>query len=242
MKIARDRLTNSDNNQTTTEHPLEVHHLAHDLRGPLNSILGFTELLLDGIEGPLNEYQSADISAINQSARNLLYLINTVVDLSKLEANGLTLSPSAVDLAQIIYKVVNADFGTIKPANIQLTVDLPDNLPSVHGQPNRVEQMLTAVFRFAFRKQTETIALTATHDTKTVRLDMVVRPYNLDNYEAIFRPIATIDNHGHSHLGPGGIDLPLAYQLAKIQQIEVQAERIQSEGTKFSLTFTQAAS
>lgn len=242
MKIAQDRLTNSDNNQTITEHPLEVHHLAHDLRGPLNSILGFTELLLDGIEGPLNEYQLADISAINQSARNLLYLINTVVDLSKLEANGLTVSPNAVDLAQVIYKVVHADFGTIKPATVQLAVDLPDNLPQVQGQSSRVEQMLTAVLRFAFRKQADTIALTTIYDAQTVRLDIVVRPYCLDNCETVFRPIATIDNNGHSHLGPGGVDLPLVYQLAKVQHVAVQAERLQNEGTKFSLMFTRAAS
>lgn len=82
--------------------PLEIYHLSHDLRGPLNSILGFAELLLEEIEGPLNETQHADVSAIYQSAQNLLHLINMMVDLSKLEANRLKLDFKAVNLAEAV--------------------------------------------------------------------------------------------------------------------------------------------
>src|SRR6185503_13419133 len=98
-----------------SQQPLEVYHLSHDLRGPLNSILGFAELLLEGIEGPLNETQQADMTAIYQSAQNLLYLINTLVDLSKLEANHLIFDFKSVDLNQIIEGMVTSDFGAVKP-------------------------------------------------------------------------------------------------------------------------------
>src|SRR4030095_11379092 len=86
--------------------PLQLYHLSHDLRGPLNSVLGFSELLLEGLEGPLNEVQIEDITAIRQSATTLLNLINVVVDLSRLEADRLVLTFKLVELEPVIAKVL----------------------------------------------------------------------------------------------------------------------------------------
>ena len=85
---------------------IKVDNPSHHLRGPLNSILGFTELLLEGIEGPINEIQAEDLTAIQTSAKNLLQLINTVVDLSKLADDQLRITPEIVDLKAIFESIL----------------------------------------------------------------------------------------------------------------------------------------
>jgi signal transduction histidine kinase len=96
--------------QNPDSEPFEVYHLSHDLRGPLNSILGFTELLLEEIEGPLTDIQKEDILAINQSAQNLLHLINTMVDLSKFDAGRMEFNLGEVALDQVVNTVLASDF------------------------------------------------------------------------------------------------------------------------------------
>ena len=61
-------------------------NMSHELRTPLNSIIGFSRVILKGIDGPLTEMQETDLSAIHHSGQHLLGLINDILDLSKIEA------------------------------------------------------------------------------------------------------------------------------------------------------------
>lgn len=207
--------------------PLEVYHLSHDLRGPLNSILGFTELLLEEIEGPLNEMQQTDLAAIYQSAQNLLYLINTVVDLSKLEANRLTFDLGPVDLAQVIHEIVASDFGTTKPDPVEVVANLTQTVLPVRADRDRVEQMLKSLFHFAFKvKKRGQIILTVQNDPQTVTIEMALGEIRLPQAELaeLFELMAKVDSSGRSELGRGGLELPLARYLAEKQQGQIWAE------------------
>lgn len=223
--------------------PLEVYHLAHDLRGPLNSILGFTELLLDGIEGPLNDYQEADITAIHQSAQNLLRLINTVVDLSKLEAQRLELNLEPINLLEVIETILAFDFGTNKPAHIELCAELPATLPPINGQPDRVEQMIMNLLRFGFKTKTAQVVIRATSDDHFVTVEVDVGPETFSEEEltAYFQLGVILDATGHSHLTRGGVDLPLVRQLADLHQAELGHQSKSGEGTVFWLKFPRVA-
>ncbi len=232
-------LTTAEITPNAAEQPIEVYHLAHDLRGPLNSILGFTELLLDGIEGPLNEYQQADIAAINQSAQNLLHLINTVVDLSKVEANRLNVTIAPVDLLEAVDKVVTFDFGTVKPKHFKVITDLPAALPPAHAQASRVQQMLFGVLRFAFKMNTDSLTIRARHDDETVTLQIELGAVTLSEEmcTGIFQPKMVFDTAGHKHLGPGGVEMPLVRRLAEVQEAQVWVESSPDVGTSFYLKF-----
>ena len=217
--------------------PLELYHLSHDLRGPLNSILGFTELLKEGIEGPVNETQEADLAAIYQSARNLLTLINTVVDLSKLEAGRFNLSVEPVDLNRAIDKVLAADEVRAKPDEIDLAVETPESLPPVTGDPERVEQMILLCLNFLLKtRKTGRISLAAGSDGKTVTVrictDKVIAP--AEELPGLFELQVKVDAAGRSELGRGGLGLPLARMLAEKHQGRLWAESRAGE-TRFYL-------
>jgi signal transduction histidine kinase len=225
------------------QRPLEVYHLSHDLRGPLNSILGFCELLLEEIEGPLNEIQHTDISAIYQSAQNLLHLVNTMVDLSKLEGNRLNFNFGAVALDKVIQRIMEAGFGTIKPEQVEVVVSLPLTIPPVWADQDRVEQMIKNLLRFAFKlKKKGAIILGATqNDNPEVTLQVDIDEVKLAQaeLEELFELVVHIDSAGRSELGLGGLDLPLVRYLAEKQQGRVWAENGRESGLTLYLSLPQ---
>jgi len=218
--------------------PLEVYHLSHDLRGPLNSILGFCELLLEGIEGPLNENQEDDISAIYQSAQNLLQIINTLVDLSKLEAGRLSFDETAVDLAELVQKIMGHDFGTTKAEGVELVARVPEGLPPVPGDRNRVEQIVMNMVRFAFKtKKSGQVVLSAARngDHLTVQVDINQLVLTPEQLAELFELAVHTDSAGRSELGPGGMELPLTRGLAEAHHGRVWAESAPDFGTRLYL-------
>ena len=233
-------LMSNDENPSSGQ-PLELYHLAHDLRGPLNSVLGFSELLIDGIEGPLNEYQFADITAIYQSAGNLLRLLNAIVDLSKIEANQFQLTLDEVLLSKVIDNIIEYEYGTDKPDRITLDADLPDNLPAVHGQFDRVELMIANLVRFGFKLQTNQITITAEHDESSVTVMVHIDAIYLapEELKEIFELVATVDKNGRTHLTKGRVELPLARSLAEAHNGRLWAESSEDGGTKFYMQLPQ---
>jgi PAS domain S-box-containing protein len=82
--------------------------MSHELRTPLHTIIGFTELLAEELEGPLNEKQKRFLSHVHQDSKHLLELINDILDLSKVEAGQMQLHPEAFDARAVINEAVNS--------------------------------------------------------------------------------------------------------------------------------------
>lgn len=229
---------------TRVRQPLEVYHLSHDLRGPLNSVLGFAELMLAGIEGPITEHQEADLIAIRQSARNLLWLIDTVVDISKLEADRLKLEFGQVDLKRVVQEIVESDFGTIKPEDLELASDLPAALPPLWGVTERVKQMVLCLLRFGFKMQRKG-RLTIGVDVKDrmvvirVTLDLVI--LSDEQTADLGELVVHIHDAGRAELSPGGLEMPLVQRLARTHNGQVWVESKADSGTTLYLSLPLAS-
>jgi len=220
------------------QHPLEIHHLSHDLRGPLNSILGFAELLLEGIEGPLNDIQTEDINAIYQSAQNLLLLINNVVDISKLEAGQLNFDFGPVNLGKILRDVSIFEFGSIKPKQLEVIINHNPDLPWLWGDRNYIEQMLLDLLRFAFKiKRSGKITLTPRASAQRVTFQVTIPNITMPTavLDSLFELIVQVDAAGRSELGQGGLELPLVRRLAEGHQGRVWAEQSDTSGLNLYL-------
>jgi PAS domain S-box-containing protein len=81
--------------------------MSHELRTPLHTIIGFTELLAEELEGPLNEKQKRFLGHVHQDSQHLLALINDILDLSKIEAGQMELHPESFDAGLVISEAVN---------------------------------------------------------------------------------------------------------------------------------------
>ena len=104
-------------------------NMSHELRTPLNSIIGFSRVILKGIDGPVNDVQTQDLLAIYNSGQHLLSLINDILDLSKIEAGKMELSLSEVNIPDLINSVMTTAIGLVKDKSIKLVQNVPADLP-----------------------------------------------------------------------------------------------------------------
>jgi signal transduction histidine kinase len=140
-------------------------NMSHALRTPLNSIIGFSRVLLKELDGPLNETQSADLTAIYESGRQLLGLINDMLELSRLELGVAPFSPGEVDLYEIIEGVMATTRALARGKAVQIYEDVPADLPILYTDGQRVRQVILALLSNAVKYTDEgSIHLTAAID------------------------------------------------------------------------------
>jgi len=117
-------------------------NMSHELRTPLNAILGYTELILDSVYGDMPQEAHEVLERVQSNGKHLLGLINDVLDLSKIEAGQLTLSLDDYSIKDVVSNV----FAVVEPLatekNLALKVELPNDLPTAHGDERRLTQVL----------------------------------------------------------------------------------------------------
>ncbi len=117
-------------------------NMSHELRTPLNSIIGFSRVILKGIDGPVTELQQQDLTAIYNSGQHLLGLINDVLDLAKIEAGKMELAFDEVNMADVTSSVMSTMSGLVKDRPVQLKRIVEPNLPTVRADAIRIRQVM----------------------------------------------------------------------------------------------------
>ena len=116
-----------------------VHTVSHDLRSPLTSVIGYTELV--GRAGPLNEQQTEFIDRIRSSIKNITTLVDELLDLSRLEA-GFDTRREPVRLEKILNLALDTLEGQLSLKNQTLQVEIGEDLPELRGNPLRLRQLM----------------------------------------------------------------------------------------------------
>ena len=117
-------------------------NMSHELRTPLNAIIGFSDLILEGGVGPISEQQREFLEAVLRNGRHLLGLINSVLDLSKIEAGRMSLDLARTDLREAVTDAVS-DTASLRSAKRQeCTLHLDDASLAVVADGARVRQIL----------------------------------------------------------------------------------------------------
>ncbi|HLH42440.1 MAG TPA: ATP-binding protein [Bryobacteraceae bacterium] len=102
--------------------------MSHELRTPLHTVIGFSELLAEELEGPLNDKQKRFVDHIHRDANHLLELINDILDLSKIEAGRLELRAEAFDLGEAVEESVASFRALARAKSIAIETQLPANV------------------------------------------------------------------------------------------------------------------
>lgn len=116
--------------------------MAHELRTPLASIKEGTNLMLEGIGGEITEKQKRLLTIISEQSNRLIELVNSLLDISKIEAGMISLNLANLDINQLIKKAVAETEPLAMSKNISLKVDIAQDLPSIKMDNERILQVL----------------------------------------------------------------------------------------------------
>jgi signal transduction histidine kinase len=117
-------------------------NISHELRTPLNAIIGYSDLLRDEAEEVNQPEFVSDLKKINKAAKNLLHIINDILDLAKLEADQMELYPEAFDLSTLVNDVIVTVKPLVENNGNTLEVHCDNNLGSMVADPIRIRQLL----------------------------------------------------------------------------------------------------
>jgi len=117
--------------------------VSHELKLPMTSIKGYSDLMLAGATGPLNENQTSFLTTIRNNVNRMATLVSDLGDISRIESGNLRLEPREVPVWDVIDEVVTLTRTQVTQKNQTVTVDIPHELPKAWCDRNRLAQILT---------------------------------------------------------------------------------------------------
>lgn len=193
-------------------------NMSHELRTPLNSIIGFSRVILKGIDGPITDLQKTDLEAIYQSGRHLLELINEILDHSKIEAGKMEYVFEPVDLMEIVRGIMSTSVALVKDKPIELQQRLPESLPTIVADARRIRQVLLNMVGNAAKFTEEGfISLSASYDNEWVTIAVQDSGVGIpkDRYGSVFAAFEQVDSSSSRRFGGTGLGLPVSKKFVE---------------------------
>jgi PAS domain S-box-containing protein len=211
--------------------------MSHELRTPLNAILGFAQLLQRDKKSPLSERHRERIDHILKGGEHLLHLIDDVLDLSRIEAGRVLISPEPVDLADVLPEVATTLAPMAARAEIELIFEpLPAGTPQVIADRTRFKQILMNFGSNAIKygrkhgRSTVAVTLSGAFVRVTVSDDGIGIP--AEKQGKLFQPF----QRAGQETGPiegTGIGLAITKRLAELMSGRVGFESVEGSGSRF---------
>jgi signal transduction histidine kinase len=218
-------------------------NMSHELRTPLNAIIGFSETMLkfpamyDGVRLP-SAYE-ADLSQIYTSGRQLLNLINDILDLSKVDAGKLEIRLGRVELKPLINAASSTAAGLIAQKPLKLEFDLPDTISPVYADEARVRQVLLNLYSNA-AKFTDKGSITLKVREIEAGVQISLRDTGIgipaDSLEIIFEEFKQAETGIRDPRAGAGLGLAISRQLLGLMGGRIWAESEMGRGSTFHFT------
>lgn len=212
--------------------------VSHDLRSPLNAIIGFAELMYQEKVGEISNEHKEYLGDILTSARQLLVLINDVIDLAKLEAGKMEFHPEKIDFKKVLSETRSVFNELIKTKNIQFEIELDPMLEQIIIDPARLKQVIYNYVSNALKCTPEGghVTIKAHPQTKGFfRLEVIdngigIRP---DDLNKLFIEFQQLDRNIARKYPSSGLGLALTKYIVKAQGGEVGAQSEFGKGSTF---------
>jgi len=220
-------------------------NMSHELRTPLNGMLGFSELLVDGLYGTLPDKAMEVLDRIQKDGRHLLGLINDVLDISKIEAGQLSLSLSEYSVHSIVDTVVSMTGALAREKHIEVRAVVPADLPMGYGDDRRLTQVLLNIvgnaIKFTDKGFVEIRAEVMDGHFKIAVTDTGPGIPATDQAR-IFDEFQQVDNSITRHKGGTGLGLSISRRLVQAHGGHIDVRSTVGVGSTFNIVLPVRAS
>ena len=217
--------------------------VAHELKSPLTSIYGFSELLL---ESNLKDPQAKEYTQVilNESTR-LTDLVNKFLDLSRLEAGRTEIRMNPFDLRQVVEKILETYRGQAEKKKIRVIAEIPENLPLALGDQDMIEQVLLNLFSNAVKYSPDhsKIGIEAKEEEDKIVVSMIDNGYGIPRealpriFDKFYR---VVDSEGTDEVEGSGLGLALAKEIVEQHGGTIMVNSRLGVGSVFSFTIPKA--
>jgi len=215
--------------------------MSHELRTPMNSIIGFTEMMINDQNDPPNEKRGRRLEKVHRNAKNLLALINDILDLSKVEADRLTLDSKEEDVAALISECVEMARPLTKDDRVELRQCVDDSLKCGDrwvGDAIRLRQIVTNLLSNAC-KFTECgcieVRAQVNHGELVIEIADTGIGIAAESLATIFDEFHQVDSSSTRRAGGTGLGLSICRRLCKLMGGDITVTSTQGAGSCFTV-------
>ena len=230
-----------------------VSFVSHELKTPMTSIRGFTDLLAAGVVGQVNDAQSNFLTTIRSNVDRMATLVSDLADVSRIEANRLRLDFQAVDLADLIDEIYRSSHTQIEAKGQHLQLTIPPDLPGMWGDRIRLIQVLTNLINNAHKYTPPGGAIQVSARCEDNRWDpagsarvvhIIVQDNGIgispENQKKIFQKFFRADDQKVRDIPGTGLGLNITKTLVEMQGGKIWFESLPDQGTTFHFTVPTA--
>lgn len=217
--------------------------MSHELRTPLNAVIGFSELLKEGMTGELNTEQKDYVGAIFQSGNYLLSLINDTLDLAKIEAQKMELHPAEVDISTLLKNCLPMVQEQAMTRHIDLRLNVDSAVTTAWVDERQVKQIVINLLANAVKFTPEggriCVAAELIRDKGQDFLEISVQDTGVgiaeEDIPKLFRSFEQVGNNSKQTIQGTGLGLALVKQLAELHGGHVTVSSVINRGSRFSV-------
>ena len=217
---------------------------SHELRTPLNAMINIADGIARGAEGAVNENQQAGLAVITSSGKQLANLISDILDYAKLKNfdlkmnfNAVYLKPAAESVMNVLGRLNNSD-------RVQMLIDIPDDLPAIYADENRLLQILYNLIGNAL-KSTEDGYIRVAAAKKNEMVEICVEDTGTgipeDKLEVIFGSFQQLEASLTRRSGGTGLGLSITKYLVEAHGGKIRVASTVGEGSRFYFTIPVSA-
>lgn len=212
---------------------------SHELKTPLNAIINISDGLINQSEGNWNQNQEEYLKLITASGRRLANLINDILDFSKMKNGDINLNFAGVDLRDVTIRVVTLIKYLQASKAVSVLMDMPQDLPAVYGDSDRITQILQNLIENALKFTAEgyvKISARAVGDYIKISIEDTGIGIPEDKYEVIFIAYEQLVDSAVSQYGGIGLGLPISKKLVELHGGKISVISNYGQGTVFDFT------
>lgn len=214
-------------------------NMSRELREPLNTIIGFSRLLIKELDGPINDRQREDLEQIHNDSQNLLVRINDILSISQLQAGLMELRPQPVDLNEMVLGIMPTAGALVGGRDIELVQEIPEDLPLLYGDPSRLRQVLVHLFNNAAKFTREgQIAVRAWVNDGEVFVSVSDTGVGIpvEDRERIFKHFEKGLGNGYRSGGGVGLGLALSKEFVELHGGQIWVDSEVGKGSVFTFS------
>ncbi len=220
-----------------------VRTVSHELKIPMTSIKGYTDLLK--MVGPLNPQQEQFVSTIHNNVERMALLVSDLSDISRIETGQLKVDPRRLDLRALLPAALGGLRGELESKNQALLLQLPPDLPSVTCDESRLVQIISNLVSNAHKYSPSgaPITLTAQAEPRHVRVSVADQGYGISRADQarLFTQFFRSDEPTIREQTGWGLGLHITRRLIEIMGGEISVQSEPGQGSTFSFTVPVAA-